>query len=333
MKTKEKLLTLFEKNKGVYFSGEEIAEKLSVSRTAVWKAVNSLRKEGYKIHAVQNKGYCLASDTDILSVQGIQKYLESACSQIKLTVLPAAASTNALLREKAAAGAPEGCVLIAGSQTEGRGRTGRKFYSPPDTGLYMSLLLRPFRCPAQKARKYTVMAAVAACKAIESLSDRKPLIKWVNDIYMDGKKVSGILTEASVALEDGFLDYVILGIGINVYPPENGFPEELKNIAGAVFSEAMGDGKNRLAAAFLNCFMALCQSLEDSSYIQEYRERSFLIGREILVLLPEGTKKASALDVDGECRLIVRYKDGTVAALDSGEVRVQERKHLHTPTE
>ena len=233
MKTKEKLLTLFEKNKGVYFSGEEIADKLSVSRTAVWKAVNSLRKEGYKIHAAQNKGYCLAADTDILSVQGIQKYLESSCSQLKLTVLPAAASTNALLREKAAAGAPEGCVLI----------------------------------------------------------------------------------------------------GINVYPPENGFPEELKNIAGAVFSEAMGDGKNRLAAAFLNCFMALCQSLEDSSYIQEYRERSFLIGREILVLLPEGTKKASALDVDGECRLIVRYKDGTVAALDSGEVRVQERKHLHTPTE
>lgn len=120
MTTKEKLLTLFEKNKGVYFSGEEIADKLSVSRTAVWKAVNSLRKEGYKIHAAQNKGYCLAADTDILSVQGIQKYLESSCSQIKLTVLPAAASTNALLREKAAAGAPEGCVLIAGSQTEGR---------------------------------------------------------------------------------------------------------------------------------------------------------------------------------------------------------------------
>ena len=153
--------------------------------------------------------------------------------KIKASIFPAAASTNALLREKAAAGAPEGCVLI----------------------------------------------------------------------------------------------------GINVYPPENGFPEELKNIAGAVFSEAMGDGKNRLAAAFLNCFMALCQSLEDSSYIQEYRERSFLIGREILVLLPEGTKKASALDVDGECRLIVRYKDGTVAALDSGEVRVQERKHLHTPND
>ena len=145
---------------------------------------------------------------------------------------------------------------------------------------------------------------------------------------MDGKKVSGILTEASVALEDGFLDYVILGIGINVYPPENGFPEELKNIAGAVFSEAMGDGKNRLAAAFLNCFMALCQSLEDNSYIQEYRKRSFLIGREILVLLPEGTKKASALDVDGECRLIVRYEDGAVAALDSGEVRVHRKGNI-----
>ena len=212
MKTKEKLLTLFEKNKGVYFSGEEIAEKLSVSRTAVWKAVNSLRKEGYKIHAVQNKGYCLASDTDILSVQGIQKYLESACSQIKLTVLPAAASTNALLREEAAAGAPEGCVLIAGSQTKAEDGPDGAFILRR-TRVYMSLLLRPSRCPAQKAKKYTVMAAVAACHAIESLSDKKPLIKWVNDIYMDGKKVSGILTEASVGLEDGFLDYVILGIG------------------------------------------------------------------------------------------------------------------------
>ena len=331
MKTKEKLLTLFEKNRGVYFSGEEIAEKLSVSRTAVWKAVNSLRREGYGIHAVQNKGYCLAANTDILSVQGIQKYLESACSQIKLTVLPAAASTNALLREEAAAGAPEGCVLIAGSQTNGRGRTGRSFYSPPDTGLYMSLLLRPSRCPAQKAKKYTIMAAVAACHAIESLSDKKPVIKWGNDIYMDGKKVSGILTEASVGLEDGFLDYVILGIGINVYSPQNGFPDELKDKAGAVFSEAMDDGKNRLAAAFLNCFMTLCQSPESPFYKEDYRKRSFLIGKKILVLLPEGTKKAAALDIDEDCRLIVRYEDGTIAALDSGEVRTQEKcPHIQT---
>ena len=109
----------------------------------------------------------------------------------------------------------------------------------------------------------------------------------------------------------------------------------MKKIKASIFPAAASTNAllREKAAAFLNCFMALCQSLEDSSYIQEYRERSFLIGREILVLLPEGTKKASALDVDGECRLIVRYKDGTVAALDSGEVRVQERKHLHTPTE
>ena len=177
------------------------------------------------------------------------------------------------------------------------------------------------------------MAAVAACHAIESLSDKKPVIKWVNDIYMDGKKVSGILTEASVGLEDGFLDYVILGIGINVYSPQNGFPDELKDKAGAVFSEAMCDGKNRLAAAFLNCFMALCQSLEDSSYIQEYRERSFLIGRKSLSFFRKEQKKLLPWMSMGECRLIVRYEDGTIAALDSGEVRVQERKHLHTPTE
>ena len=125
MGTKEKLLDVFEKNKGAYFSGEELAEKLSVSRTAVWKAVNSLRKEGYKIHAVQNKGYCLSADTDILSSQGIAKYLEPVCSAIELHVLPETESTNDYLREMAVQGMSEGYTVMAGTQTGGKGRTGR----------------------------------------------------------------------------------------------------------------------------------------------------------------------------------------------------------------
>lgn len=321
--TKEKLLTLFEENKGSYFSGEEIAEKLSVSRTAVWKAVNSLRGEGYEIHALQNKGYCLAAHTDILSVQGIQKYLSPLCSGIALTVLQTAGSTNALLREKAAAGAPGGSVVIAGAQTEGRGRTGRSFFSPSDTGIYMSLLLRPTRCPAEKARKYTTMAAAAACEAFESLSGREARIKWVNDIFMDGRKVSGILTEASIGLEDGFLDYVIVGIGMNVYPPREGFPGELKNTAGAIFQKAQDDGKNHLAAEFLNRFMEFCRAPEESGYEESYRKRSLVTGKEILVLLPEGTRKATALDIDNDCRLVVRYENGETAALSSGEISIR----------
>lgn len=322
MKTKEKLLTLFEENKGIYFSGEEIAEKLSVSRTAVWKAANSLRKDGYQIHAVPNKGYCLSEDTDILSVQGIRKYLKPVCSDLELTVLQEADSTNSVLREKAAAGACAGCTIIANTQTRGRGRIGRSFFSPSDTGLYMSILLRPSHCSAQKARKYTTIAAVAACEAIEALSEKKARIKWVNDIYIEEKKVGGILTEASVGLEDGFLDYVILGIGMNVYSPKNGFPKELQEIAGVVFNEHKNDGKNHLAAEFLNYFISFCLTSGQSSCLENYRKRSLVIGKEIIVLFPEHPRKAKAVDIDPEYHLVVQYEDGTREHLSSGEVSI-----------
>ena len=224
MRTREKLLDFFEKNKGAYFSGEELAARLSVSRTAVWKAVNSLRKDGYEIDAVPNKGYCLSADTDILSSQGVEKYLEPVCASIEMEILPAVGSTNDYLREKALKGQKEGFTVLAGEQTGGRGRTGRSFYSPADTGIYMSLLLRPENCSPAVAVKFTTMAAVAACRAIEKVSQKKAQIKWVNDVYIEDKKVCGILTEGAVSLEKGSLEYVILGVGINVYPPRGGFP-------------------------------------------------------------------------------------------------------------
>ena len=150
MSTRESILALFEEHKGVFFSGEEIAAKLSVSRAAVWKAVNSLRKDGYEITAVSNKGYCLSAETDILSAQGIRKYLIPLCGFLNLNVLPEVESTNGLLREWADAGKPEGSVVIANLQTKGRGRFGRSFHSPADTGIYLSILLRPEQAEEKK---------------------------------------------------------------------------------------------------------------------------------------------------------------------------------------
>lgn len=323
MGTKEKLLSLFEEQKGTYLSGEEIAERLSVSRTAVWKAVKSLRSEGYEIDAIQNKGYSLSVKTDILSAQGIRKYLNPSCGALELHVLPETASTNTLLREKANTGAAEGCTILANTQTEGRGRLGRSFYSPVDTGIYMSLLLRPAGLSPSQAVKLTTMAAVAACEAIEEVSGKQAQIKWVNDIYMDGKKVSGILTEASFGLEDGSLDYVVLGIGINAYPPAEGFPKEIGQIAGAVFQERQNDGKNRLAAAFLNHFMDDYTAGKTEDHVEKYRERSLVIGKEITVLSPTGGEKALALDVDEACHLLVRYEDGRTERLSSGEISIR----------
>ena len=261
LSTKEALLLLFEKNKGKFFSGEEIAEELSISRTAIWKAVKALQSEGFPIKAQKSRGYSLSPDTDIVSSQGVEKYLSEALD-LDISVFDEVTSTNTLLKEKAAAGAREGTVIIANSQTGGKGRLGRSFYSPRNTGLDISILLRPSDLPPQKALKITTMAAVSACHAIESVlsGDDVPQIKWVNDIFYRGKKVVGILTEASVSMENGNLEYAVLGIGFNVYAPEDGFPEELKDIAGAILPERQPDAKNKIAAEFLNHFFRIFTS-------------------------------------------------------------------------
>lgn len=323
MGTKEKLLALLESHKGEYFSGEEIARLLSVSRTAVWKAVNALRDAGYEIDAVQNRGYCLDVHTDILSVQGIRQHLSSRWENPDLELLPCAASTNSLLREQAINGAPEGSILLANQQTKGRGRLGRGFYSPPDTGVYMSLLLRPEGLEPAQAVRITTMAAVAACRAIEEISGRGARIKWVNDILINEKKVCGVLTEASFNLENGRLDYVILGIGFNVYPPAEGFPPELAGIADSILRTQTNEGKNRLAASFLNHFLEIYQADDPREYAAAYREKSMVIGRPIQVISPSGVRNAYALDVDKDCRLIVRYEDGTVDQLSSAEISIR----------
>lgn len=325
--TKEQLLMLFENNKGVFFSGEDIAEKLDISRTAVWKSVQSLKNEGYNIEAVRNKGYCLSTDTDILSLQGISKYLSKVCDHVKLEVLQSTGSTNTVAREKAANGAFDGYTVVAGSQTQGRGRMGRSFHSPAGTGIYMSIVLRPRNFNSQQAVKLTTMAAVAVCEAIEAVSGEKAEIKWVNDIFVGGRKVCGILTEASFGLEDGTLEYAIVGVGINALAPSGGFPEEIRDIAGAVFAKPVSDGKNRLAAEFLNSFMSYyCAENEGDTprdYVSEYRRRSFVIGKDVNVITPTGTRSAHVLDVDTDCRLVVKFEDGSVESLFSGEISVR----------
>lgn len=321
MSIKEQILSLFENQKGVYFSGEEIANQLSVSRTAVWKAVKSLKQEGYRIDAVANKGYCLSTESDILSAQGIGKYLDGDCGCIQLDVMTSVTSTNTLAREKAQAGAAEGYTIVASEQTQGRGRKGRSFFSPADTGIYMSLVLRPERCTGEKASRMTSMAAVAVSEAIEAVSGVEAGIKWVNDIFVGGKKVCGILTEAAIGLEEGYVEYAILGIGVNVLPPKNDFPQELEPIAGTVFHEAESDCKNRLAAEILNRFMKYYSG--SRNYVEAYKQRSIALGREVQVITPNGQRKAKALDLDEECRLLVQYEDGTTEYLFSGEISIK----------
>lgn len=321
MRTKDALLALLEAHKGEFLSGEALAELLGVSRTAIWKAAGALRADGYRIQAMQNRGYCLDKCTDVLCVDGIRKYLDAEIGDCTLELVPCTASTNALVRQCAAEGAQEGLILLANQQTRGRGRLGREFYSPPDTGLYMSILLRPAELSPTQAVRITSMAAVAVCRAMELQTGRQPRIKWVNDILLNGKKVCGILTEGSFQLESGTLDDVVLGVGLNVYPPAGGFPEEIRETAGSVLFEQVDDGKNRLAAEFLNQFFHIYRGGEPD-YVESYRQRSMVIGKNIHVITSDTQRSAHALDIDRECRLIVRYEDGSIDQLSSAEISI-----------
>jgi len=323
MTTKEKLLELLEENRGEYFSGEDMAKRLSVSRAAVWKAIKSLQSEGYAIDAVTNRGYRMSADTDILSVQGIRKYLRPELAGMDISIVPTATSTNTLVREKANAGAPEWSTVIALEQNAGRGRMGRGFFSPADTGIYMSLLLRPTGCTAEQAVGITTMAAVAVCEAVEAVSGEKAQIKWVNDVFVRGKKICGILTEGAFGLESSMLEYAVLGIGINVYQPEGGFPEDIKDIAGAVFELRQNDLKNRITAELLNRLFSYYISQDRSAYVEEYRRRCFVIGKQVKLLSATGARDAEVLGVDDSCRLLVRYEDGSEGIYSSGEISVR----------
>ena len=323
MTTKEKLLALLEDSKGTFFSGEEIARTLQVSRAAVWKAVNALREDGYTIDAATNKGYRLSPDSDILSPQGIRRFLKPEYRDLDLTVLPTAPSTNALVREKANQGRPEGCVIVACEQTDGRGRYGRQFFSPVDSGVYLSLLLRPTAYSPQQATCLTAAAAAAMCQAIEAVTGQQPGIKWVNDIFLHGKKVCGILTEAAVGLETGTLNYMVLGAGVNLYPPAEGFPEEIQSIAGSVLERSCPEAKNRLVGEFLNRFWDFYTHPECRTYLEDYRARSLAIGRNVTVLSNGQAVSAYAYGIDDDFRLLVRYDSGKTEALSYGEIRIQ----------
>lgn len=323
MTTKEKLLVLLEDSKGTFFSGEEIARTLQVSRAAVWKAVNALREDGYTIDAATNKGYRLSPDSDILSPQGIRRFLKPEYRDLDLTVLPTAPSTNALVREKANQGRPEGCIIIACEQTDGRGRYGRQFFSPVDSGVYLSLLLRPTAYSPQQATCLTAAAAAAMCQAIEAVTGQRPGIKWVNDIFLHGKKVCGILTEAAVGLETGTLNYMVLGAGVNLYPPVKGFPEKIQPIAGSVLERSCPEAKNRLVGEFLNRFWDFYAHPECRAYLEDYRARSLAIGRNVTVLSAGKAVSAYAYGIDDDFRLLVRYENGDTEALSYGEIRIQ----------
>ena len=260
--------------------------------------------------------------SDELSADGIERRLRH--KELDVRVYRTISSTNTVLKALAADGAGANLALVAEHQTAGRGRMGRSFCSPSGTGLYFSLLLRP-AVPAAEAMSMTACAAVAVSRTIEELTGRSTRIKWVNDILIGQKKVCGILTEAGIDAETGMLRYAVIGVGINVREPEGGFPPEIAGIAGAVLDrEQIPDIRCRLAAGVLDRLYEYTLAADDPAVFEAYRERSFLIGRDISILRPgAGPVQAHVLDLNRDYSLRVRLSDGSLTDLSSGEVSVR----------
>ena len=323
MELKHQVLKILEENRGCSVNGAKLASELFVTRSSIWKAMKSLQKDGYRIEAVTNRGYCLLTDNDIVSSESITPFLQGSAVNFILDVRESVTSTNTIAKELAAKGAKEGTVIIAREQTEGRGRMGRSFYSPNYSGIYFTVILRP-KLNLEDSLLITTAAAVAVAKAIESVAKVNATIKWVNDIFIDEKKVCGILTEASLNFENGGLEYAVVGIGINIGTKD--FPEEIKQVAGSIFKDKPDQTPvtSMILAEVLNNIAESMNSLTDKKYLEEYRKRSFLVGKLIHVIRGGSIIPAKAIDIDEKARLVVEYEDHTIEALVSGEVSVRQ---------
>ncbi len=323
MEIKDILLQKLVSAKDGFVSGESVAEELGVSRNAVSKSAAQLRKEGFRIDSSPKKGYRFSRDNLMCPACCIENYTKSPPPRIITEY--SVPSTNEEVKKLARDGAPEGLLLTAEEQVAGKGRTGKTFFSPCGTGIYMSILLHPV-LPATDAKLITTCAAVAVCRAIEPISDKPVTIKWVNDVFCGCRKVCGILTEGSLDVESGTISKAVLGIGINLFPPESGFGM-LTGIAGTVLKNAQNgwDVKGRVIAAVYDNFMEEYRRFPNENFIGEYINRSYLPGREISVLKQNGSSDAVALKIGDDLRLLVRYKDGTEEWLNSGEVSIKAK--------
>ena len=264
----------------------------------------------------------MGRETDILSEEGTLRYLRA--EGVRLRVERCVPSTNTLLMDLAEKGEPELLCIAACEQTAGKGRVGRSFFSPADSGLYFSLLLRP-RERAEDAARLTACAVVSVCEAIESIAPVHPQIKWVNDVLVDGRKVCGILTEASAAFGSGQLSHMVIGIGINTRMPNAGFPGELRETAGSAFGSApIPDLRNRLLAGTLDRLLHWYRCPEDRDWLRRYRARSAVLGKNILILSPgREPESARALALDDACGLVVLTEAGERKTLTAGEVSIR----------
>lgn len=327
---KTKILQVLRQNRDTYVSGQELCEKFGVSRTAVWKAIKQLKESGYEITAVQNRGYRLISVPDILSQSEVASQLHTKWLGREVCYFEEIDSTNMAAKriaEESDRADWHGCVVVAEKQTAGRGRRGRGWSSPPGTGLFFSILLKPGIAPGN-ASMLTLVKGMATVKGISEVTGLKPQIKWPNDVVLNGRKIVGILTEMSAQID--YVNHIVVGTGINVSQTE--FPEEIAKTATSLKLELEAEGRNvplsraQILGAVLQYFEQYYETFlktEDLSVLmEEYNSMLVNRGKMVRVLDPLGEYEGTALGINDRGELLVEREDG-ICQVSSGEVSVR----------
>lgn len=316
------------RNAQTFISGQEICDRYSVSRTAVWKYINQLREEGYNIEAVQNKGYrLLEGDTpDILNETEISSRLTTKWVARELKYLPETGSTNADASKMADEGASHGLLVTAGMQNAGRGRRGRVWQSPEGTTISMSIALKPDFAP-EYASMLTLVSAHSTLTALEEITHADIGIKWPNDLVIDGRKICGILTEMSTQID--YIRHVVIGTGINVNQQlASDFPEEIRDTATSLkIATDKKWNRAQIIAQCMNCFEKdyelFTKTLDLSGILEDYNAHLVNKDRKVRVLDPKGEYNGTARGINKKGELIVEREDGSTVNVYAGEVSVR----------
>ncbi|HEM6111415.1 TPA: bifunctional biotin--[acetyl-CoA-carboxylase] ligase/biotin operon repressor BirA [Streptococcus suis] len=306
MKTYQKIYLLL-KEKDDYVSGEDLAQELGISRTSIWKAIRQLEAHGLTIEAARNRGYKLA-EGDLLLPDLISQVL-----QLPVHLNADSDSTQLDAKQGIEAGHTSPALYLAPYQNKAKGRFGRPFYASKSGGIYMSLRLSP-NVPFLEFKPYTILAAAAVVKAIQSLCDLDVQIKWVNDIYLGQKKVAGILTEAISSMENQRVTDVIVGVGINVHIDD--FPKELRQSAGNLFDDQPPFTRNQLITAIWKAFF----ETDEQELIALYKEKSLVVGQQVSFVENQVEFKGTAIAVTDTGNLVIQLDNGKAKIISSGEI-------------
>lgn len=306
MKTYQKIYLLL-KEKDDYISGEDLAQELGISRTSIWKAIRQLEAHGLTIEAARNRGYKLA-EGDLLLPDLIAEEL-----QLPVHLNADSDSTQLDAKQGIESGHASPALYLAPHQNRAKGRFGRPFYASKSGGIYMSLRLSP-NVPFLEFKPYTILAAAAVVKAIQSLCDLEVQIKWVNDIYLGQKKVAGILTEAISSMENQRVTDVIIGVGINVHIDD--FPKELRQSAGNLFDDQPPFTRNQLITAIWKAFL----ETDEKELIALYKEKSLVVGQQVSFVENQVEFKGTAIAVTDTGNLVIQLDNGKAKIISSGEI-------------